>query len=129
MKQTILVVDDEQDALDLLVFNLEQAGFAVLTARTGIEAAEQAARHRPALVILDVILPEIHGLSVCERLRRDPATASTPIILLSGWDSDDARRIGESAGANDYIVKPFNLQVLLQRINALLFADSAGTVT
>lgn len=129
MKKTILVVDDEQDALDLLVFNLEKAGFAVLTARTGIEAAEQAVRHRPALVILDVILPEIHGLSVCEHLRRDPATASTPIILLSGWDSDDARRIGESAGANDYMVKPFNLQDLLQRIHDLLPFETAGTVS
>ena len=128
MKRTILVVDDEQDTLDLLVFNLEQAGFAVLTARTGIEAAEQAVRLRPALVILDVILPEIHGLSVCEHLRRDPATASTPIILLSGWDSDDVRRIGVNAGADDYIVKPFNIVTLLQRINDLLFIDAAGNV-
>src|SRR5947209_1492367 len=83
MKPKILVVDDEPDALELLGFNLQRAGFEVSTASDGAEALRKARQLAPSLIVLDVMLPEMDGLEVCKALRRDAATASVPIVMLT----------------------------------------------
>ncbi|MEK6650204.1 MAG: response regulator, partial [Bacteroidota bacterium] len=87
MQPTILVVDDEKDILDLLKYNLEKEGYAVITARNG-KAALAAAGQRPDLYILDVMMPEMDGWEVCKALRRNPATSSIPVIFLTARDNE-----------------------------------------
>ena len=83
VKQKILVVDDEPDVVELVVFNLKAAGFVVVTAEDGREALQTAKTARPDLIVLDVMIPELDGLEVCKLLRRDAATAAVPIIMLT----------------------------------------------
>lgn len=121
---TILVVDDEDDVINLVSFNLRAAGFQVRVARDGVEAIELARRERPDLIILDLMLPEMDGISVCEVLRKQPASANTPVIMLTAWATDRARLVGLQAGANDYITKPFSPRELVRRVQSLLAEDS-----
>ncbi len=119
-KLKILVVDDEPDAIELIEFNLKQAGFDVITAADGEEALQKARKSQPALVVLDVMLPEIDGLEVCKTLRRDPATASLPIIMLTAKAAELDRVLGLELGADDYVTKPFSPRELVLRIKKLL---------
>ncbi len=121
---TILVVDDEDDVINLVSFNLRAAGFQVLVARDGVEAIELARRERPDLIILDLMLPELDGISVCEVLRKQPASAQTPVIMLTAWATDRARLVGLQAGANDYVTKPFSPRELVRRVQSLLAEGS-----
>ena len=123
--QRILVVDDDLDLLDMLRLGFETAGFAVLTATNGIEALKQA-RTRPELIILDLVLPEMDGFTVCETLRRDRATASIPIVLLTGLCSQFNRFAGLEGGANEYITKPVRLEELIARVKSIL--SNPGTL-
>jgi DNA-binding response OmpR family regulator len=119
-KQKILVVDDEPDAIELIEFNLKQAGFEVLTAADGDEALRKARTSHPSLIVLDVMLPEIDGLDVCKILRRDPSTVSLPIIMVTAKAAELDRVIGLELGADDYVTKPFSPRELVLRIKKLL---------
>jgi DNA-binding response OmpR family regulator len=107
MKSKILVVDDEPDALELIGFNLKRAGFDVVTASDGAEALRRARESPPALVVLDLMLPELDGLQVCRLLRGDSRTASIPIIMLTAKAGEIDRVLGLELGADDYLTKPF----------------------
>lgn len=120
IKRTILVVEDEEDILALLQFNLMKAGYTVKCAACGEEALQAFAQHKPDLILLDLMLPGIGGLEICETLRRDPKTSEIPIIMLTakGEESDVVK--GLELGADDYMPKPFSIKVLLARIQAVL---------
>jgi len=120
VKQKILVVDDEPEAVELVEFNLKQAGYDVATAADGAEALKKARALLPSLVLLDVMLPEMDGLEVCKMLRRDPATASIPIIMLTAKAAEIDRVLGLELGADDYQLKPFSPRELVLRVKNLL---------
>lgn len=120
MRKKILVVEDDNDIVELLCFNLKKAGFAIGTANDGIEALKKARSVCPDLILLDLMLPEMDGYAVCETLRRDPATASIPIIMVTALSGELARMAGLESGANEFITKPFNLKQLLGRIQSFL---------
>ncbi len=117
---TILVVDDEEEAVELVAFNLKQAGFKVITAADGAEAMDKVHKHQPDLVVLDVMMPELDGLEVCKLLRRDPATARIPIIMLTAKAGEVDRVLGLELGADDYVTKPFSQRELVLRVRKLL---------
>lgn len=121
----VLVVEDEADIRELVKYNLAKAGYQVTGVVTGEEALAAAAVP-PDLVVLDLMLPGMDGLTVCERLKKDPQTDSIPIIMLTakGEESDIVR--GLELGADDYITKPFSPRVLIARIRAVLRRASAG---
>lgn len=120
MKQKILVVDDEPEAVELVEFNLRQAGFAVVTAADGAGALKKTRALLPSLVVLDLMLPEMDGLEVCKMLRRDPATAAIPIIMLTAKAAEIDRILGLELGADDYLTKPFSPRELILRIRKIL---------
>jgi two-component system phosphate regulon response regulator PhoB len=120
MSNKILVVDDEPDALELIEFNLKAAGFEVVTAMDGESALKKARALSPALIILDVMLPEMDGLEVCKTLRRDPATLPIPIIMLTAKAAEIDRVLGLELGADDYVTKPFSPRELVLRVKGLL---------
>jgi two-component system phosphate regulon response regulator PhoB len=126
MKPRILVVEDEPDVVELLEFNLRGAGFEVVSAEDGGEALKKAREHIPALIILDLMLPEVDGLEVCKILRRHPATAAIPIIMLTAKASEIDRVLGLELGADDYVTKPFSPRELVLRVKALLRRGAAA---
>jgi len=125
MKTRILVVDDEPDALELIEVNLKGAGFDVLSAANGREALDKARASLPALIVLDVMLPEVDGLEVCKSLRRDPKTAFIPILMLTARAAEIDRIVGLELGADDYVTKPFSPRELVLRIRNLLKRQAA----
>jgi len=120
MAQKIMVVDDEPDAVDLVEFNLKNAGFDVIAAEDGVDALQKARKFAPDLILLDVMLPEIDGLEVCKMLRRDPATSGIPIIMLTAKAAEIDRVLGLELGADDYVTKPFSPRELVLRVKNLL---------
>jgi len=120
MRKKILVVEDNTKLLELLRLNLKAAGFAVATATNGIAALKKAHSLLPDLVLLDLVLPELDGFAVCETLRRGPATASIPIIVLTGLTSEAARSAILKAGSCAFVAKPVNPKHLVARITELL---------
>ena len=120
MRPKILVVDDEPEAVELVEFNLKQAGFEVITASDGAEALRKAHSALPTLVVLDLMLPEVDGLEVCKMLRRDPATASIPIVMVTAKAAEIDRILGLELGADDYITKPFSPRELVLRIKRIV---------
>lgn len=122
----ILIVDDEQDLLWALSRSLGTAGYEILTARTGSEALGLARRHRPDLVILDIMIPQPDGLEVCRRLRRDPVLTHVPILFLTARRSVEDRLRGLEDGGDDYLIKPFDIGELRARVAALLRRTRAG---
>jgi len=120
MKPKILVVDDEPDALEILAFKLKEAGYVPLFAKDGARALTAAREERPALIVLDLMLPEVDGLEVCKILRRDPMTATIPILMLTAKASEMDRVLGLELGADDYVTKPFSPRELVLRIRKLL---------
>jgi DNA-binding response OmpR family regulator len=126
----VLVVDDEEDIVELIRFNLQGAGFDVVTALNGAEALRQAEDTSPDIILLDAMLPEMDGFAVCEMLRRSPATATTPVIFVTSWGSEDARNLALEFGGDDYIVKPFSPKELVLRVKKLLSRPpSARTIS
>jgi DNA-binding response OmpR family regulator len=125
MKPKILVVDDEPDVIELLEFNLRGAGFEVLSAEDGAAALRKAREAAPALIILDLMLPEVDGIEVCKILRRHPGTAGIPIIMLTAKASEIDRVLGLELGADDYVTKPFSPRELVLRVKALLRRGTA----
>ena len=120
MRKRVLVVEDDTEMVDLLRFNLQKAGFAIATATDGIEALKKVRSLAPDLTLLDLMLPELDGFSVCEILRQDPDTASIPIIMLTALSNELARMTGLASGANDYFSKPFSPRQLVSRVKDLL---------
>ena len=120
MRKKILVVDDDADVVQLVSFNLKRAGYTIGTASDGVEAIKKARSMAPDLILLDVMMPELDGFEVCKTLRRDPATASIPIMMLTALSSEMARLEGLGSGATDFLSKPFSPKLLLTRIGNLL---------
>ena len=120
MASRVLIVEDEPDIRDLLAFHLGREGYQVWTAGSGADALRMALRDRPDLVLLDLMLPELDGIEVCRRLRRDPATATTPVIMLTAKGDEIDRVVGLEIGADDYVAKPFSPKELLARVRAVL---------
>jgi DNA-binding response OmpR family regulator len=116
----ILVVDDEAVLVETIAYNLEQAGYVVVTAADGASALEAAQREKPDLIILDLMLPEMDGLEVCRQLRREGNTATTPIMMLTAKGEEIDKVVGLEVGADDYVTKPFGRRELLARVRALL---------
>lgn len=123
----VLVVDDEADLVELLSYNLRQAGYEPVGARNGLEALQAAARHKPHLIVLDLMMPEMSGIEVARRLRSDPKLVKTPIIMLTARAGEQDQVAGLSVGADDYVTKPFSPKVLLARIEAVLRRASDST--
>ena len=119
-------MEDDAEMVDLLRFNLQEAGFVIATATDGIEALKKVRSLAPDLILLDLMLPELDGFSVCEILRRDPDTASIPIIMLTALSNELARLTGLAAGANDYVSKPFSPRQLVSRVKDLLDRNPAS---
>lgn len=120
MVRKILVVDDEAVLVETIAYNLEQAGYAVVTAADGASALEAAQREKPDLIILDLMLPEMDGLEVCRQLRRESNTSTTPIMMLTAKGEEIDKVVGLEVGADDYVTKPFGRRELLARVRALL---------
>jgi DNA-binding response OmpR family regulator len=116
----IVVVEDEQAIQDVIAYNLRREGYEVLLAGHGNEGLALIQSKRPALVILDLMLPGIDGLSVCQQLRADPKTRSIPLMILSAKEEESDIVIGLSLGADDYLAKPFSPREMLARVKALL---------
>jgi two-component system phosphate regulon response regulator PhoB len=120
MKPRILVVEDEASLQELLAYNLERAGFAVEQAYDADEARTMIAEQTPDLVLLDWMLPYMSGLELCRQLRRQPATANLPIVMLTARVEERDRLHGLDTGADDYVTKPFSLDELIARVRAVL---------
>lgn len=120
MKEKILVVDDETDILTLLEYNLEKAGFKVISADDGPDAIDITKRERPDLIILDIMLPSMEGTEVCKILKSGDATRHIPIIMLTAKGEEVDRVVGFELGADDYITKPFSPRELILRVKAVL---------
>jgi len=116
----ILVIDDESVLVETIAYNLEQAGYQVITAGDGTSALQAAYRELPDLIILDIMLPEMDGLEVCRQLRRESSTATTPIMMLTAKGDEIDKVVGLEVGADDYVTKPFGRRELLARVRALL---------
>jgi two-component system phosphate regulon response regulator PhoB len=121
----ILVIDDEQDVIDMLTLALSKAGLVVQSACDGVAGLTKARRERPALIVLDLMLPQLSGLEVCKLLKADPATHAIPIIMLTAKADEIDRVLGLELGADDYVTKPFRPRELLLRINAVLRRGSS----
>lgn len=122
MNPSILIVDDEPMTRNLLRLMLERVGFDISEAGDGQEALDMVAEKQPDLLILDVMMPHVDGITVCERLRAQAETAVLPIILLSARTSTEAVRMGLDAGANRYIGKPVSREALIGHVRELLKA-------
>lgn len=119
-KETILVVEDEEDIRELLKYNLEKEGYQVFRAATGEEALKAVRDRRPDLILLDLMLPGIDGLEVCRRIKGDPQDRHLPIIMLTAKGEETDIVTGLELGADDYVTKPFSPRVLLARLRAAL---------
>ena len=122
----VLVVDDEPDIAALVAYHLARTGYRVSTAATGGDALAAAARERPALVVLDLMLPDRSGFDVLERLRADDGTRGVAVLMLTARGAEADRIRGLSLGADDYLAKPFSPQELVLRVGAILRRASAG---
>jgi DNA-binding response OmpR family regulator len=121
----ILVVDDEPDTIELISFNLRNAGYEIVTAEDGAEALKKARASAPELIILDLMLPEIDGLELCKLLRGDPVTTKIPILMLTAKAAEVDRILGLELGAKDYVTKPFSPRELILRVRNLLAQGQA----
>lgn len=119
-KQTILVVDDEQDLLDLIEYNLKKEGFDVIKAENGQDGIKKAREYNPNLVLLDIMMPKMDGMEVCDQMRVDADLKHIPIIFLTARGDEKTEVEGLDKGADDYITKPISTTKLISRIKAVL---------
>ena len=120
MKPRVLIVDDEPSIVEVLEYNLTKEGFEVLTAGDGRDGLAKAKAHNPDIVLLDLMLPGMDGLTVCRTLRSDPQTQSVRILMITAKGDETDEIIGFSLGADDYVTKPFRLRPLMERVKALV---------
>ncbi|MCA9953449.1 MAG: response regulator [Ardenticatenaceae bacterium] len=125
MSWSVLVVDDEPLTQDLLRLMLEPAGFRVTGAEHGLEALQKVQQSKPDIMILDVMMPHMDGLTVCRKIRSNPETADLPIVMLSGKTHLNAVEEGMEAGANRYLAKPMSRNDLIQSLREVL-AETTG---
>lgn len=118
--QTILIVEDERDIADLVAFHLEQEGFRTVIAPDGVAGLEEAVRLVPDLILLDLMLPRMHGNEVCKMLKKGERTAKIPVIMLTAKGEEIDKVVGFEMGADDFVVKPFSARELLLRVKAVL---------
>jgi two-component system, OmpR family, alkaline phosphatase synthesis response regulator PhoP len=116
----ILLVDDEEDILEFVSYNLQREGFKVFSARNGLEAIQMTGKIKPDLIILDVMMPEMDGIAACEEIRKLPGCKNVIIAFLTARGEDYSQIAGFEAGADDYITKPIRPKVLISRVKALL---------
>ena len=116
----ILLVDDEEDILEFLSYNLKKEGFGIVTANNGISALKKLEKSKPDLIILDVMMPEMDGIEVCEKIREKQRYDDILILFLTARSEDYSELAGFSAGADDYITKPIKPKLLVSRVNAIL---------
>jgi two-component system alkaline phosphatase synthesis response regulator PhoP len=126
MRKRILLVEDDPASLRLTQYTLEQGGYEVLTAITGLEGLKKAQSESPDLVILDVMLPGMEGFDICYYLRAEPQTARLPILMLSAKAREADRDVGLKAGADDYLVKPISPSEILSRVESWLVKEKRG---
>ena len=117
LSKTILIVDDEQPIIDILVYNLQKEGYKTIEANDGVTAVEMALEQKPDLMLLDIMLPKLDGLSVCKRVKN---ALNIPILMLTAKDSEIDKILGLELGADDYITKPFSVRELVARVKANL---------
>jgi len=127
MRRKILVVEDDPDQLEAIRGNLKDAGFAIGTAANGVDALIKTRSVSPDLIVLDLVLPQLNGLDICRTLRENPATASIPVIMLTGMDSYFTRVAGFEAGINVFLTKPYLPEELISKVEELLEHTSAIT--
>jgi two-component system alkaline phosphatase synthesis response regulator PhoP len=120
MQYRILLVDDEQDILDLLQYNLEKEGFQVMTAQNGSEAVKKVPEFKPHLILMDVMMPEMDGMEACREIRELPDGKSTIIAFLTARSEDYSQMAGFEAGGDDYIAKPIKPRILVSKVKAWL---------
>jgi len=126
-RRHILVVEDERDLAELLLYNLNRAGYSVTVASTGRQGLEAVSMRTPDLILLDIMLPELSGTEVAGRIRANPATSHVPIIMLTAKSSEVDQVVGLAVGADDYVPKPFSMKVLLARVEAVLRRTNRGS--
>jgi two-component system phosphate regulon response regulator PhoB len=126
LKKKILVVDDEEDILELVRYNLAKEGYQVACVTSGEQALKEMKERVPDLILLDLMLPGLDGLDVCRRLKNDPATNAIPVIMLTAKGEDADIVTGLELGAEDYVIKPFSPRVLLARVKACLRRKQQG---
>lgn len=126
-KSKVLIIEDDRDLVEILSYNIKQAGYEVLIARDGQDGLRQAQIKTPEIVILDLMLPVVEGLEVCRQLRADPATRDVLIMMLTAKSEESDQVVGLSMGADDYVTKPFSVKVLVERIKAMERRRSAGS--
>ena len=119
-KKKILVVDDEKNIIDLLVFNLQKEGYKTLEAYDGITAVDMALKEQPDLILLDIMIPKLDGISVCKKIRYALNISNIPILMISARDTESDKIVGLEMGADDYITKPFQIREVMARIKANL---------
>jgi len=120
MAETILVVEDEADVLDLVAYNLKKAGYRTITARDGVTGLQVARNDSPALIVLDLMLPGLEGTEVCRQLKADVKTTHIPVIMLTAKAEEIDRVVGLELGADDYVTKPFSPRELVLRVKKIL---------
>src|SRR5207244_3909986 len=126
---TVLVIDDEKDLLELVRYNLEKEHLDVITANDGQSGLEMGLKHKPDLVLLDLMMPGMSGLEVCKQLRADARTSRVPIIMLTAKAAETDKIVGLEMGADDYITKPFSVRELLARVRAVLRRSGPGSAS
>ena len=119
-KSKILVVEDDRSLAGILEYNLSNSGFEVFCSHDGQDGLNQARLKLPDLIVLDVMIPVVDGLEVCRRLRAAPETRELPILMLTAKGEETDQLVGFSVGADDYVVKPFSVKILLERVKSLL---------
>jgi DNA-binding response OmpR family regulator len=125
-KRRILVVDDERDIVDLVRYNLNKNGYEALVATDGQQALQVAAKESPDLIILDLMLPGLHGTEVARRLKGDARTSHIPIVMLTAKGEETDVVVGLTLGADDYVTKPFSIKILLARLATVLRRSEAA---
>lgn len=125
-KETILVIEDEEDIQELLRYNLERDGYAVVSCLSGEDGLRTIEDRRPDLILLDLMLPGMDGKEICRRLKRDAATADIPVIMLTARGEESDIVAGLELGADDYVSKPFSTKILTARVGAVLRRAAAA---
>ncbi|HSR66692.1 MAG TPA: response regulator [Acidobacteriota bacterium] len=119
-REKVVVIEDENDILEMIQYNLKREGYSVLTSTNGEEGLEVARRENPDVVLLDLMLPGRDGIEVCKRLKSDPLTRSIPVIMVTAKGEESEVVLGLGVGADDYVTKPFSPKELMARVRAVL---------
>jgi DNA-binding response OmpR family regulator len=118
--ERIVVIEDEEDILEVIAYNLKREGYDVVTSTSGEDGLEKIERNAPQLVILDLMLPEIDGIELCRKLKADPLTQAIPVIMVTAKGEESDVVLGLGVGADDYITKPFSPREMVARVRAVL---------